>query len=267
VTDKKLVSDLESMLSVIDHDSLDWARSLVAPLVTKDRKRAKALYRKYISMMDTEPKLPPPSVRCPSCYTRKRAPGKTECKVCGRVPRKRQSLKKGSTDAMIRDLLKRTRNRYEEIMAGIAKEMKQVLKTGVPVTTAIQQCPHRSRVAVPGSGKVAKGEGAFIMMETAGVDKRTPARELYGRMMKIRRRMLSRTQPKEIEIQGIWSDGEVTSKVLAGGTCSTGVAMLYMQSQRPDVKTAKLWLVRFFNDNMLVREWDEINQKYNLELD
>lgn len=76
-------------------------------------------------------------------------------------------------------------------------------------------------------------------------------------------------RPKKIEIEGIWSDGEVTSKVLAtdGITCSTAVALLYIRGQRHQACKAKLWLVRFFNDDKLVREWDEINQKYNLELD
>jgi len=70
---------------------------------------------------------------------------------------------------------------------------------------------------------------------------------------------------KVIEIEGIWSDGEVHGKVCSS-ICSTGVAMLYLQGQRHKACKARLWLVRFFRNGKLIREWDEINQKYNLEV-
>jgi hypothetical protein len=73
-----------------------------------------------------------------------------------------------------------------------------------------------------------------------------------------------RKKPK-IEIEGIWSDGEVHGKRCVS-LCSTGVAMLYLQGQRHKACKAKLWLVRFFVNGKLVREWDEINQKYHLEV-
>jgi len=73
-----------------------------------------------------------------------------------------------------------------------------------------------------------------------------------------------RRKPR-IEIEGIWSDGEVHGKVCVS-LCSTGVAMLYLRGQRHKACKAKLWLVRFFVNGKLVREWDEIDQKYHLEV-
>ena len=94
----------------------------------------------------------------------------------------------------------------------------------------------------------------------------------------LRRRMESRTDPKEIVLQGIWSDGSVREKKMPGSmSCSTGVAIMFLQEltkmkadESDGSKLTESWAPRFvrvFHDGLLVREWDQKNQRYNLELD
>lgn len=159
--------------------------------------------------------------------------------------------------------------------------------------------PAHARKRVPVE-KRGLSEAAFILMRIAGFDRRSESRAMYQAIEEIRDRLKCRQEPKLVEIEGIWSDGSVRRKKFVQS--STGVAIMHLQAlttseivepckscqDRPgkdglgrkckpcdgtgNIKTGKTqsfapMLTRVFHDGLLVREWDQVNNRYNLELD
>jgi len=201
-----------------------------------------------------------------------------------------------SVDDIVKACLTKKGSLYEEVAAGIRQTTERVARTGVPEMTAIQRCPHGRRRVLPRG----PADAGMIAMETAGVTMRTSKREMHRIIRKIYKRLTSRVRPDQVELEGVWSDGSIRRK--KGFSCSTGVAIMQLEALTvaPEklrckacqdvpgkdgrgqpckpcgatgyILTGKThsrvpMLVRVFHDGMLVREWDQRNNRYNLELD
>lgn len=124
-----------------------------------------------------------------------------------------------------------------------------------------------------GPANVWDTESQCIGMLTAGCGVHTEPFELRRIIKKIRKLISTRRQPKVIELEGIWDrGGSVRFRLPLSVTCSTGVAQMQIEHHQSHdgilpPKGSKLWLVRVYNDGLLVREFDVLKNAYTLALD